>query len=95
MSGIEAVEEAVHDHIAAFHPSSGADLDTWARQMAELPGIIGSAIRSAAEGMSDEHIHQAFIESLREYASALSGTGDAAAEAFQTHRSAHHMWLNQ
>jgi hypothetical protein len=93
MSGIEAVEEAVQTHIGQFHPVSGRHLDDWARQMSELPGIIGKAIRQAAENMSDEHIHNAFLDSLLEYAAALSSTGDAAADAFAAHRSAHHMWL--
>jgi uncharacterized protein (DUF885 family) len=96
MSGnLDAVEEAVHDHIATFHPTSGDDLDQWAKRMAELPSVIGKAVQAAADGMTDEHIHPAFIESLREYGSALASTGDAASDAFATHRAAHRLWLTQ
>lgn len=96
MSALEPVREAVDTNIAGFHPTSGKELDEF---VADLPGIIshfGDALSQAAEGMTDEHIHPAFIDSLRELGSTFAGVADSARETYDTHaREQGDFWLDK
>jgi hypothetical protein len=94
MSGaIQDVIDTVTEQISGFRPESGEELDTFMRDLGELPRAIADALTKAADSWTDLPIQPGVIDSVREHAQAYNGLGDSADDAYSTHTSEHAMWL--
>jgi hypothetical protein len=92
-SRIEALKEMIQEQLGGYEPENGDDLDGFIGGLADLPRTMGSSVRQAADKWRDEHIHGSAIEAVNEFGGTMSSTGDAADDAFETHRQRHGFWL--
>ena len=90
---VEAVIDAIHQHIGSYQPSSGKDLDAWLGSHADLLRELGAAFSSAAQHMESEFIHPSVPEALNELGGVQAGIADHATDVYRTHLTGHELWL--
>ena len=87
---IDAVAEAVEQHIGSWEPENAFDLDTFLAGLPALFESVSGAIGHVASRLGDEFpVDPAVTERLREIAATVSGMSDFAGEAHAIHRVAH------
>jgi hypothetical protein len=95
MSGnVQAATEAVTEQIGGFLPQSKQDIMQFFDGLPEFFREVSAAFSSAAENMTDVHIHPNVIESMRELASVTGGVADHAEQVNETHLKEHDVWID-
>jgi hypothetical protein len=95
MSGhIDAVTDAIHEQIATFRPTGRDHLDNFTTGLPGMVRDLGNALTSAADNMTDDHVHPQVLAMFRELGAVIRGTADAADATVESHKREHQMWLN-
>jgi hypothetical protein len=90
---VDVIKEAIQQHIGGYQAQSGHDLHAFFESLPGMFDEMGSSFTSAAEGMTDEHIHPGVIDMLRQLAQVAAGVSQTAQQVYQTHTQEHKLWL--
>jgi hypothetical protein len=92
-SRIDAVTEAVRDHIASFDPQTRAELDGFFKGLPDMFSELGQALAHAGENLTNEHVHHDVVDALRELGGVVAGISQHAEDVYSSHAARHALWL--